>query len=373
MMRRFLWIVFIAVLALLVVLPLGGAFADEGSLLPEGVSEEELAAYWKFDETEGTIAYDSSPNKRNLRLHTGSTPDWKEGLVGGAFRFDSYSAFRMDNENPLIKNTEAGVPYNIGSDYHADGTPKSGTDSNLSVSFLLKIEEFSKNTDQGFNQIFTVAELGALGPGALQCAIFDTSRSTLTTPIEYDLDREHIWLFSGVNGSTGGLSGNDNIVSEDYIDNETDKWMHIALVVTDVDDVDVMPSIKMFFNGELVNEVELMNTIGLNKVLGTQVDPLCIGGIIEFGTIKRGLGGYLDEFMIFTRALSDDEVEALATAYDLKVEENNDGNGGNGDGNGGDNEEDGNGGCGCGGAAIGGAVLSAMALGIACATLMKRR
>jgi hypothetical protein len=45
-----------------------------------------LVAWWKFDETEGTIAYDSSGNGNDGNLTNG--PTWVTGKIGGALSFD---------------------------------------------------------------------------------------------------------------------------------------------------------------------------------------------------------------------------------------------------------------------------------------------
>ena len=45
-----------------------------------------LVAWWKFDETSGTVAYDSSGNGHDANLTNG--PTWVTGKVGGALSFD---------------------------------------------------------------------------------------------------------------------------------------------------------------------------------------------------------------------------------------------------------------------------------------------
>jgi hypothetical protein len=43
-----------------------------------------LVGWWKFDETEGNIAYDSSGNGNDGNLTNG--PTWVEGKIGGALK-----------------------------------------------------------------------------------------------------------------------------------------------------------------------------------------------------------------------------------------------------------------------------------------------
>ena len=45
-----------------------------------------LVAWWKFDETSGTVAYDSSGNGHDANLTNG--PTWVTGKIGGALSFD---------------------------------------------------------------------------------------------------------------------------------------------------------------------------------------------------------------------------------------------------------------------------------------------
>ena len=51
-----------------------------------GSLTEGLAAWWKFDETAGDVAYDSSGNGNDGNLTNG--PTWSEGKIGGALSFD---------------------------------------------------------------------------------------------------------------------------------------------------------------------------------------------------------------------------------------------------------------------------------------------
>ncbi|MDC1309875.1 immunoglobulin domain-containing protein, partial [Opitutales bacterium] len=50
-----------------------------------------LVAWWKFDEGDGTVAYDSSGNGHDLNLTNG--PTWTTGEIGGALSFDGVDDF----------------------------------------------------------------------------------------------------------------------------------------------------------------------------------------------------------------------------------------------------------------------------------------
>ena len=50
-----------------------------------------LVGWWKFDETNGTVAYDSSGNGNDGNLTNG--PTWVGGKIGGALSFDGGDDF----------------------------------------------------------------------------------------------------------------------------------------------------------------------------------------------------------------------------------------------------------------------------------------
>jgi hypothetical protein len=52
---------------------------------------DELVGWWKFDETSGTVAYDSSANGNDGNLTNG--PTWVSGKIGGALSFDGSDDF----------------------------------------------------------------------------------------------------------------------------------------------------------------------------------------------------------------------------------------------------------------------------------------
>ena len=56
-----------------------------------GSLTEGLVGWWKFDETDGNIAYDSSGNGNNGNLTNG--PIWVTGKISGALSFDGSDDF----------------------------------------------------------------------------------------------------------------------------------------------------------------------------------------------------------------------------------------------------------------------------------------
>ena len=85
-----------------------------------------LIAWWKFDETSGTVAYDSSGNGNDGNLTNG--PTWVTGKIGGALSFDgiddyfevSSRKWGIDNLLSLslwykIESTTSGAAFSLGS------------------------------------------------------------------------------------------------------------------------------------------------------------------------------------------------------------------------------------------------------------------
>ena len=70
----------------LVLLPVQSPKIDVNGSLTEG-----LVGWWKFDETDGNVASDSSGNGNDGNLTNG--PTWTEGKIGGALSFDNVDDF----------------------------------------------------------------------------------------------------------------------------------------------------------------------------------------------------------------------------------------------------------------------------------------
>jgi N-acetylneuraminic acid mutarotase len=64
----------------------GGVESGEVEILINHSLLDGLIAWWKFDETSGTVAYDSSGNGHDANLTNG--PAWVTGKIGGALSFD---------------------------------------------------------------------------------------------------------------------------------------------------------------------------------------------------------------------------------------------------------------------------------------------
>jgi len=66
-----------------------------------------LVAWWKFDETNGTVAYDSSGNGNDGNLSGGLT--WTTGKIGGALSFDGVNDLVRVNGNWPSSNSPRAI------------------------------------------------------------------------------------------------------------------------------------------------------------------------------------------------------------------------------------------------------------------------
>jgi len=69
----------------------GSVESGETEMLISDALLNGLVGWWKFDETEGTIAYDSSGNGNDGSLTNG--PTWAAGKIGGALSFDGINDY----------------------------------------------------------------------------------------------------------------------------------------------------------------------------------------------------------------------------------------------------------------------------------------
>ena len=81
----------------------GSATSSVAQIDVNGSLTEGLVGWWKFDETDGTIAYDSSGIGNDGNLTNG--PTWVEGKIGGALNFDGVNDFvQISNMQSFFSN-----------------------------------------------------------------------------------------------------------------------------------------------------------------------------------------------------------------------------------------------------------------------------
>jgi hypothetical protein len=211
-------------------------------------STDGLVGWWKFDETSGTVAYDSSGNGNDGILING--PIWHSGKIGGALSFDG--------SNDRVK-----LPYTI-------------FDGFVNSTFALWFLENQNNTDH--HHFFSAAT---------------TSNSNR--------------FLLGLN-SSGKLNYHDDATNDisrityQYSEALVD-WCYIVLVRS-------MTGSSLYIDGNLKANVSYTNsnlTIVQNGLwLGGDQDS--VGG---GWSSTQQLNGLLDDVRIYNRALSAEEVQTL--------------------------------------------------------------
>ncbi|MBP9758472.1 prepilin-type N-terminal cleavage/methylation domain-containing protein [Candidatus Dojkabacteria bacterium] len=140
-------------------------------------------AHWRFDETSGVVAYDSSGNNHNATLVNG--PIWSSGKLGGALGFDGANDYVINSDTELKSiGGGAGITYTV---WFKTSDPNTST----TYPNLLGIRKNTVPYD-----IFNLR----LFQGNLAAEI-------------YDMDN---------NVTSGGITYNNSVVD--------DKWYHAALV-----------------------------------------------------------------------------------------------------------------------------------------------
>lgn len=125
-----------------------------------------MAGYWKFDETSGTIAIDSSGSGNNATLVNGAS--WTTGQIGGAVNLDGWNDY-----------------VNCGNAQSLDIT------GDISIAFWLRADNFSNEPDLitkgGYTQAYSV---WAISDGHIRFAINNdrlTSNTALSTSQWYHI------------------------------------------------------------------------------------------------------------------------------------------------------------------------------------------
>ena len=211
-----------------------------------------LVGWWKFDETNGTIAYDSSGNGNDGNLTNG--PTWTSGKIGGALSFDG-----VDDFVQLVRGDVVG----------------NGLD--LSISFWIKPSAVS-----------TKAIFGEYGKNSSN---------------QYQYTRNHLTISNGAIGfdqypPAGGISGKSELNSITY-----NIWNHVVFSQNS-------SAWSLSIGGIIVS-----GSNGVEHYSGPTPEAAWIGGRKhEVGNPSgsRSLfDGLIDDMRIYDRALSAAEVQAL--------------------------------------------------------------
>jgi len=214
-----------------------------------------LVGWWRFDETSGTVATDSSSNENNGTLVSG--PTWAQGKIGGALSFD-------------------------GVDDHVDlGVANLGITNKVSVSYW-----FNPNTGNG-----VLLAQGSNYSGSEQGWVVHLG----TNNNENTADRAISWLSSDNSDNYNGGAVVQTVTNSIALN----QWQHVAVVKEGT-------LVKIHLDGVQIKEGQVAKA-GITYV----------GYTISFGKVLDGtyynapFNGLLDDVRIFDRALSVAEVQSL--------------------------------------------------------------
>ena len=211
-----------------------------------------LVGWWKFDETNGTIAYDSSGNGNDGNLTNG--PTWTAGKIGGALNFDG-----IDDR---IK-----IPHTV-----LDGK------SFLTISFWFKMNSSSVNTDAHY--FISGANVG-------------------------NDNRFRLYIHSslGLGKNDSEIKGSSTYASIESNSYWTSDWRKLTFVRS-------INGLQFYLNGNpthLFSYTPSSLTISANGLwVGPDQDSVAGGW-----ETQQSLQGKLDDYRIYDRALSAEEVQAL--------------------------------------------------------------
>lgn len=209
-------------------------------------------AYWKFDEGDGTTAYDSTPNGLNLSFGA-ATKSWtKSGVFGNAFNGDGTKWLITANH----------TPFNFGT-------------GGFSISFWFK----SDSADNPFSTEYIIDKKATGGSQAKGYTIYAKTDGTVC----FEIDDDSNWLSSDL-----------ACTSNDVYDNT---WHHMVAVKRET------TGIYIYDNGKLSGSdtsIQSTESLSNNK-------SLLIGN--NDNAAGDDLNADLDEMKIYGYDLTEDEIK----------------------------------------------------------------
>ena len=259
-----------SVFALLLVTLCFGCLPLCGQAAPDS---DGLEAYWSLDEGSGSTAKELSGKVSGRDLKVVGQTQWVDGIKGKAFYLDGFTALSM-NGDQQIRSVD------------------------LSISMWAKIEGFPYpgNEKPEFDQhkLMVIEGIGSLAIGAVDFGFWD---GTPTASIIVDKKMNA-----------------DSLMGEEAITLDG-QWHQYGLVIDDAAEV-----MRYYIDGKMVKEQKLSRSLGLPKLLSVPEDKgfygnLNIGGYVDVDgkTISRGIKGAIDEIAVYGKALSDSEMQQLAS------------------------------------------------------------
>jgi hypothetical protein len=240
----------------------GSATSSVAQIDVNGSLTEGLVGWWKFDETDGNIAYDSSGNGNDGNLTNG--PTWIDGKIGGALSFDG-----VDDKVVL---TDQSYP----------------TGNHASLSFWAYGGEDLPNQ----NQVFVSRD-----------SLNNTLLSVHLTWVNQTGDESYV-VFWYIGNSSDTNRINRSGASVDF----TGSWRHWSLT-------------KNHLTGEMI----IFKDGSAFHRDSNKLQPSAEASDVEYFWVGVGYHGLLDDIRIYDRALSAVEVKALYELGEQSVQESGSG------------------------------------------------
>ena len=207
-----------------------------------------LVGWWKFDETNGTVAYDSSGNENDGNLTNG--PTWTSGKIGGALSFD-------------------------------------GVDDRVKIPHTILDQKLAFTVSLWFNM--------KLGSDSSYHAFITAANSSDANAFTFEKRPDHNMMIRDM----GEVTSSPAETSDFW----TSTWRHITLTKSSV-------GIVFYLSGEELDSKNYSTTTMNVDANGLWIGPDqdSVGGGWQSG---QSVKGELDDFRIYDRALSPFEVRAL--------------------------------------------------------------
>jgi hypothetical protein len=234
------------------------ALGESAGSDPVTAVPSDLLAWWKFNETTGTLAIDSSGNGKNGTLTNG--PAWAAGLFNGGVHIPA-----VNNESVTLP---AGIVSGLG-DFTISGWVK----VNAFTTFA-RIFDFGTGTN---NYMFLTPQYTAIAPNAAKLRFAIRTPAVTEDPAGAALNRID---------STVALTAGT--------------WTHVAVTLAGTTG-------RLYVDGSLAGTTTTM-TLKPSDLGNTTLNWF---GDSQFGADPT-FNGQLDEFRIHSRALSDAEIDAAA-------------------------------------------------------------
>ncbi len=234
----------------------GSATSSVAQIDVNGSLTEGLVAWWKFDETNGTIANDSSGNGNEGNLTNG--PTWTSGKIGGALSFD-------------------------------------GADDRVKIPHTILDQKLAFTVSLWFNM--------KMGSDGSYHALITAANSSNANAFTFEKRPDHSIAIRDM--------GEISISTAKTSDFWTSTWRHVTLAKSSV-------GIVIYLSGEELDSKNYSTATTSVDANGLWIGPDqdSVGGGWQSG---QSVKGELDDYRIYDRALSAFEVKALYELGDQPV------------------------------------------------------